>query len=438
MLTPQVEDELRDEFARVGGHIDTPEDLTKRLMDHDYRLQNSRRILVPVAGVAAIIVAITLVVALAGPGAQPNLHPPGAALKTHLALRLVDEQVTLVSGGTLAAAGSISAISCSAASDCVAVGTMTQHPAGLAATTTDGGQNWAEQELPSGITSLSALSCSTATQCVALGSRSSGAAIIGSTDGGNTWTPLALPHGVRTLNAVSCATQICWAVGSGDNGATLLSGSPTMHWISATIPAGVSALSAVGCTDGSGSPTCMAVGSSGSTPAVIASLSGAPWAELSVPPDAQALASAACTNTSVPLCTTLVQKEDYWVEASRYVETTGPTAGTWFVPEVVPNGATLPAGTVMGGFSACISVGGPSCTPSNASLVNTVTTVISSIGGGVNSGPVNESLTSGYISAEPDFSPSSAPGQVSPVWYMGVSANGFSANEVLTPSERMP
>jgi hypothetical protein len=195
---------------------------------------------------------------------------------------------------------------------------------------------------------------------------------------------------------------------------------------------------AVGCTAGSDSPTCMAVGSSGSTPAVIASLSGASWTELSVPPGAQALASAACTNTSAPLCTTLVQESNYWVEASRYVETTGPTAGTWFVPEVVPNGATLPTGTVMGGVSSCVSVGGPSCTPSNANLVDTVTTVISSIGGGVDSGSVDEPLTSGYISAEPTFSPSSTPGQVSPVWYMGVSANGFSASEVLTPSERIP
>jgi hypothetical protein len=438
MLTPQVEDELRDEFARVGEHIDPPEDLTKRLIDHDYRLQSSRRILVPVAGAAAIVVAIALVVALTGPGTKPTLHPPGTALKSHLALRLVDEQVTLVSSGSLAAAGSISAISCSTAKDCVAVGTMTQHGAGLAATTADGGQNWTEVELPSGITSLSALSCSTATQCVAVGSRADGAAIIGSVNGGGTWASLSLPHAVNTLSAVSCATQVCWAVGSGDTGAALLRGSPTTPWEAGSIPAGVGTLSAVGCTADSASPTCMAVGSSGSAPAVIASLSGAPWADLSLPPDAQALGSAACTNTSVPLCTTLVQRDNYWVEASRYVETTGPTAGMWFVPEVAPNGATLPTGTVMGGVSTCVSVGGPSCTPSNASLVNTVTAVISSIGGGVDSGPVNESLTSGYISAEPDSSPTSAPGQVSPVWYMGVLANGFSANEVLTPSERMP
>lgn len=438
MLTPQAEEELRDEFTRVGGVIDPPENLTERLISHDYRLHSSRRLLASVAGVAAIVVAIALVVALTGPGTQQNLHQPGTALKAHLALRLVDEQVTLVSSGTLAAAGNISAISCSTANHCIAVGTTTQHPAGLAATTTDGGQTWTEQALPSDLTSLSALSCATASQCVAVGSRTDGAAIVGSSDGGNTWTPLGMPRDVTSLTSVSCAAQICWAVGSGSTGATLLEGSPTTPWVSGSVPAGVSRLSAVGCTTGSGSQTCMAVGSSGSTPAVIASLSGAPWAELSVPPGAQALASAACTNASAPLCTTLIQESNYWVEASRYVETTGPTAGMWFVPEVVPNGATLPTGTVMGGVSTCVSVGGPSCSPSNADLVNTVTTVISSIGGGATQGSLNESLTSGYISAEPTLTPLSAPGQVSPVWYMGVSADGFSANEVLSPSARMP
>lgn len=91
---------------------------------------------------------------------------------------------------------------------------------------------------------------------------------------------------------------------------------------------------------------------------------------------------------------------------------------------------------------SCISVGGPSCTPSNANLVDTVTAVISSIGETPNSprapGSLDESLFSGYISSEPSFSPSPNAGQLSPVWYMGVSANGVSANEVLTTRQVMP
>jgi hypothetical protein len=435
MLTPQLEQQLRDEFARVGGRIQTPDDLTKRLLGHGYRPRGPRRRPLALCGAGALLLLITLVVVLTGAGTASRARP-GATLEGHLALRLVDDQVTLVSTESLAAAGSISAISCSAANDCIAIGAATQHTAGLVATTTDGGQNWTEQALPADLTSLSAISCSAANQCVAVGSRTGGAAIVATTDGGTTWGYLDVPNGVTSLTSVSCAADRCWAVGSGGNESALLSGSPDSAWTPSPVPSGVTALSAVGCTAGPGSPTCMAVGSASSAPSVIVSFAGAPWATVAAPPGARALASAACTNSSAPYCTTLAQEGNYWVEASGYVASPGP-AGEWRVPQLL-SGVSVPTGTVLAGVSSCIAIGGPPCTPSNADLVDTVTAVISSLQGTPTTpGSLNESLTSGYISSEPSFSEPPFPGHVSPVWYMGVSATGLSADEVLTPSQRM-
>jgi hypothetical protein len=172
---------------------------------------------------------------------------------------------------------------------------------------------------------------------------------------------------------------------------------------------------------------------------VIASISGAPWAASAVPTGARALASAACTNSSAPDCTTLVQEGNYWVEASRFVGVSGQ-AGEWHVPQLL-SGGTVATGTVLGGVSTCIAVGGPSCTPSNADLVDTVTSVIADIGGRPSTpGSLNESLTSGYIASQTSFSqpaPTSSPQRLSPVWYLGVSQTGLNASEVLTPAQRL-
>lgn len=440
MLNPQLEKELRNDFAQAGQSIETPDGLTERLLGHDYRPRAPHRRLYAVSGGLALVVVVAFVtfVVVSWPKTEHRLATSGGALQQHLALRLVDNQVTLVSGNSLAATGGVSAISCSSASSCIAVGTASQHSGGFVATTTDGGLSWSEQPLPAGLSSLSALSCSTAYQCVAAGTRTSGAAIVATTDGGHSWSYLDLPDGVSSLTSVSCAADRCWAVGSGSKGASLLNGSPDAPWTFGLIPRAVTTLSAVGCTAGAGAPTCMAVGSAGSAPAVIATIAGAPWASLATPSGAQGLASAACTNASAPTCTTLVQEGNHWVEASRFVASVG-LAGEWHLPQI---GGTVPTGTVLAGVSDCIAIGGPSCTPSNANLVDTVTAVISSLSGEPSTpgppGSLNESLTSGYISSEPSFSQtSSSEGAVSPVWYMGVSENGFSANEVLTPAERI-
>lgn len=437
MLSPQLEQELRDEFARTGRRIQTPDGLTRRLLDHNYRPPGPRRRLFVVSGGLVLLVIIGLIVIPSGPKAGPSVSKSGGPLKEHLALRLVNDQVALVSNEPLGAAGSISAISCSSASDCIGVGTKTQHTAGLVATTTDGGESWKQRALPSDLKNLSAISCVTSDQCVAVGSGSSGAAIVATTNGGTTWISFEVPDGVTLLSSVSCAADRCWAVGAGHNGATMLSGSPNAPWALSSVPNGVTTLSAVGCTADLGTPTCVAVGSANSTPAVIGSISGAPWEHLTTPPGAHSLASVACTGSTAPVCTTLVQEGNYWLEASRFVTSADP-AGEWHVPQLA-SGTSVSSGTVLGGTSTCVAIGGPSCTPSNANLVDTVTSVIASIDGQPSTpGSLNESLTAGYIFSQPSSSePSSSLGPLSPVWYVGVSDNGLSANEVLTPTERM-
>ncbi len=438
MLNPQLERELREEFAHAGRSIDVPDGLAERLVAHRGPRRPRRRLLVSAGGLALLLV-VALLVGLLVVGNGPILSS-GNALQRHLKLRLVDDEVALVSNASLATAATISAVSCSSANDCIAVGAATtRSPSGFAATTADGGTSWDEQPLPTDVTSLAALSCSSAQKCVAVGSDTSGGALLGTSDGGQSWSLLALPGGVTSLTSVSCGADRCWAVGSGNSGAMLVSGRADASWASVSIPNDVTSLSAVGCTAGAGSPTCMAVGSGDSGPVVLVSISGAPWAASAAPPGARDLASAACTNSSAPVCTTLVQEGNYWVEASRFVGVAGQ-AGDWRVPQLL-GGGTVATGTVLGGVSTCISVGGPSCTPSNADLVDTVTSVIADIGGQPSTpGSLNDSLTSGYIASQPSFSqpaPSSSPQPLSPVWYLGISPNGLSANEVLAPAQRL-
>lgn len=436
MLSPELEHELREKFSRVGRHIEIPDGLANRLLSQRTQRWNSRRLLVGVGACGiSVVVAVVLSVVIVG-----NSAPPGTALQHQLRLRLVDDQVALVSNATLATKARVSAFSCSSASECIAVGSaITDSPAGFAATTTDAGASWDEQSLPAEVTGLAGLSCSGAQQCVAVGSAGGRAALLGTTDGGHTWSTLVPPSGVGKLTSVSCASDRCWAVGSGNDGAVLLRGGPEMPWALISVPNSVSALSSVGCTAGSATPTCMAVGSAGADPIVLASISGGPWAVSSVPPGATALASAACTNSTVPSCTTLVHVSNYWIEASRFLGVAGQ-AGEWRAPQLL-GGASVPSGTLLGGVSECISIGGPSCTPSNTDLVNTVTTVISDLEGQANGpGALNESLTAGYIASQASFSqPSSRSSQpLSPVWYLGVSQNGLSASEVLTSTQRLP
>ncbi len=434
MLTPEVEQEVRDQFARVGPGVEVPPGLAERLISRRQPRRHAPRLLV---GTTALILLVgALLVALLVPGDHPSTN---SALAHHLDLRLVDDQVALVGGTSLSTAATISALSCSSASTCLAVGSAAGPPEGFVAATTDGGRTWGQQLLPAGVMHLRALACLSADHCVAAGNRTDGPALLGTSDGGRTWRSLTYPTDVRSLASVSCAARRCWAVGSTRGAAVLLSGADDTPWTASPVPIKATALSAIGCTADRGSATCMAVGSAHSTPVALVSISSAPWTALSLPSGVQAVASAACTGSAAPACTTLVERGGSWVEETRFVAEPGQ-AGEWRGPEPPPNGAAVAQGTVMAGVSTCIAVGGPPCTPSNADMVNTVTSVISQIGGrhgAANS--LNESLMSGYIADQPSFSQASASSSdtaLSPVWYLGVSPSGFSANEVLSSGQR--
>ena len=112
-------------------------------------------------------------------------------------------------------------VSCATTTTCVAVGFGNNGPAsvGLAAITTDGGQNWSDVDLPNGFVPMNDR-CSAGGDCIAIGDAGSGSgAALYSQDGGSTWQPASLPAGVGTLGSISCGdTSHCLATAATANG----------------------------------------------------------------------------------------------------------------------------------------------------------------------------------------------------------------------------
>ncbi|MHB1503946.1 MAG: fibronectin type III domain-containing protein [Acidimicrobiales bacterium] len=187
--------------------------------------------------------------------------------------------------------GSLSAVSCVSAEQCVAVGG--EGPMGLATVmvTADGGASWLPGSVVGGIESLSAVSCSGAKLCVALGASSAnspvgtGGTIIASSDnGGATWGIDPLPAGLGggssvqgqfkgqlqlQLDSVSCAAATtCMVVGSitlgppsyMTGGIVLVSTDSGQVWSEQPGVPAVSALSSVSCPVAG---SCFAIGQGG-------------------------------------------------------------------------------------------------------------------------------------------------------------------------------
>jgi hypothetical protein len=99
----------------------------------------------------------------------------------------------------------------------MAVGSGEGNSPGVAFISTDTGATWQALTLPSGVQTLSGVSCSSATACVAIGQQASTLAplILATSDGGSTWATPAVPSTVALLTAVSCTSSAsCEAVGS--------------------------------------------------------------------------------------------------------------------------------------------------------------------------------------------------------------------------------
>ena len=387
--------------------------------------------------VAAAVLAAGVGWAVAGSQGNAGVASPGSGAggstgRVALSLRLVDDQVQLVtsaSQASLASQASVTAMACFTATTCVAVGdAATGAGAGagaVAATSDDGGAQWTEQPLPAGLTSLTSLTCPAAGACWATGTTATGPAIVAVAGSGG-WVRQPVPGSVTALTSVSCPTvDACWAVGKGEAGGAILRPSGTGSWEAVPVPEGVASLSSVGCAAGMTPAVCLAVGTGRSGPAVVDTTDGTRWVVSTTPPGAIGLASAACTGPVGPICTTLVETGDYWRQTSRFFGGS-PTADQWR-GATIPAGATVAPGTVMAGVSSCVIINGPSCTPDDESEVNTVMQVVGGLEGTNSGGPLDESISSG------DFNSTTG----SPVWYMGVAGQGLDAYLALTPTQRL-
>jgi photosystem II stability/assembly factor-like uncharacterized protein len=130
---------------------------------------------------------------------------------------------------------SISSVSCTTATACVAVGWSGggSGPAGLALVTTDGGAGWSESALPAGFVPLH-VTCFVSGRCIATGAGGPDATrgdALSSTDGGSTWTGAVVPPDIGTLGSVSCSDgSDCLATVAGGGGPTAGNLLATTDW----------------------------------------------------------------------------------------------------------------------------------------------------------------------------------------------------------------
>jgi hypothetical protein len=176
------------------------------------------------------------------------------------------------------------AVSCWAASDCVAVGATevlsrgSWSPASGVVVTISGSSAARAAVLPAGTSALGAVSCPTPDTCVAVGGRNQPGTIalrpqaVISHDGGAHWSAVPLPVANAELQGVTCTgTGHCVAVGvatylaggmSSSRPVALFSSTGGRAWAAAAIPGGGPGLKgggpdAVSCTSAS---TCIATG----------------------------------------------------------------------------------------------------------------------------------------------------------------------------------
>jgi photosystem II stability/assembly factor-like uncharacterized protein len=197
-------------------------------------------------------------------------------------------------GGASEGAGAFDAIDCPTASLCVAVGGDASL-SGTVATTSNDGNTWSSSSLPTGLPEMESVSCSSASQCVAVGS---GVAIT-SIDGGVTWNAHSIPTNNTTLLGVSCpsGTATCVAVGvipddAGPlNGAIVVSNDNGVTWSAPSTSFPLGALGGVSCASGS---FCVAVGAQ----ILVTSDAGQTWTQQFVNGGTGVLRSVSCGSST--------------------------------------------------------------------------------------------------------------------------------------------
>jgi hypothetical protein len=159
--------------------------------------------------------------------------------------------------------GYLSAVSCSDARRCVAVGqsAQTTDVSGAAIATTDGGASWVPVPVPPGIVDVTAVTCAPSRRCLAIGSTGVGAVALLSTSAGTTWIQEgALPPGISDATSISCAgagAQNCWVTAHTSPNPDTVAGAVAVTtdggggWATVTLPAGLGYLNGISCITGS-------------------------------------------------------------------------------------------------------------------------------------------------------------------------------------------
>jgi hypothetical protein len=189
---------------------------------------------------------------------------------------------------TVPAATSLSGIACASPTSCIAVGINAPHPLALSWN----GTRWTV--LPAPPSAATAIWCTAASNCMAVGGSSA------ESWNGSTWTSLVVPSLSASLNSVSCATaSSCVAVGTAKD-----SGSFSMAWNgSRWLPhrvnqrdqfSGVACTLAIRCMAAGGYLTPSATGAT-----LAASWNGSGWRQrATASPPGSALSDVSCVSAS--------------------------------------------------------------------------------------------------------------------------------------------
>jgi photosystem II stability/assembly factor-like uncharacterized protein len=197
----------------------------------------------------------------------------------------------------------LNSLMCMSAKSCVAVGARVttnhggslsnsgQPDGGFAATTSDGGAQWASTPRLVGVKSLDAMACTTARTCIAVGGNPvskkyiiNKGAVTRTRDGGHTWRVLAtLPKKVGELTSISCPVpHFCMAVGSSEainaQAVALVTRSAGQHWTRLRLPH--VSLTHVTCT---ARLHCVAEGFSDGLSIIVTSDGGTTWTTAQLP-----------------------------------------------------------------------------------------------------------------------------------------------------------
>ena len=275
-------------------------------LTHPGRTRRRWRFALPVGVAVALLMSLAAVspapaTAQAAPGWTVTMPITGRALNqlscstatncvavgTGVVFTTSDDGVTWISQSGGVGDSDLLAVSCATAGSCVALSNSS------ILATSDGGINWLTQTPPTGAGGFTSISCATSTNCVAVGTDSTSLAPIAITtsDGGTTWISHPVPTGSGNLSSVSCAdTSNCWAVGVA--GAIVASSDGGSTWATQTPPTGTGDLSGVSCPSAS---SCWAVGAG-----VILSTAngGTTWNAQTAPAGTVTLTSVSCPNTS--------------------------------------------------------------------------------------------------------------------------------------------